>query len=125
MDKNKELTEIKASIEILDKKYRESKGYGEYCDKPCPAEVEDVMYQMISNVYRYIENISNDMYRLHDNHINNYTHLPKLTPSQTEKLLKAAGASEDFDVQKKIIWATDRNGIKNFTAELNIPKKSQ
>lgn len=123
MDKNKELTEIKASIEILDKRYRESKGYGECCDKPCPAEVEDVMYSMIQNVYRYIDTVQSNFWDYQNRHESNYTHLPKLSPSQIEKLLKAAGASEDFDVQKKIIWATDRNGVKNFTAELNIPKK--
>jgi len=121
MDK---LQEIKASIEKLDKNYRESKGYGECCDKPTPAETQDIMYSMIQGVYKYIDYVQSNFYSYQDRHETNYTHLPKLTPSQTEKLLKAAGASEDFNVQKKIIWASDRNGVKNFVAELNIPKKS-
>jgi len=121
MDKLTELKEIKANVEIIDKKYRESKGYGESTDKPCAAETEDMMYSMVQGIYRYIDYIEGNIYSWQDRHIENSTHLPKLTPSQTEKLLKAAGASEDFDVQKKIIWSsTTRAGNKEFEIDLNI-----
>lgn len=121
MDKNKELTEIKASIEILDKKYRESKGYGEVSVKPCDSETSDMLYSMIQGVYRYIDYVQSNIYSWQDNHTKNLFHLPKLTASQAEKLLKAAGANEDFEVSRPIIFArNNRCGGKDFEIKLNI-----
>jgi hypothetical protein len=116
-----ELQEIKANIAKIDKQYRISKGYAEDCNSPTPAEQEDTMYQMLGSVYSYIDRIQSQMYSWQDSHCSNYTHLPKLTPSQTENLLKAAGANKDFEVQKKIIWASTNNqGHKQFLVDLNI-----
>jgi hypothetical protein len=125
MDKNKELQEIKASIETLDKKYRESKGYGEVSTKPCDSESSDMLYSMIQGVYRYIDYVQGNTYNWQDNHTSKSTHLPKLTASQTEKLLKSCGANEDFDVARPTIFArANRNGSTEFIAELKVPKKS-
>jgi hypothetical protein len=117
------LKEIQANIQKLDKEYREIKGYGECCEKPCPAEVEDRMYQMISNVYKYIDYVQSNFYSWQNNHTDSYTHLPKLTPSQTEKLLKAAGADKDFSVEKRVIFASlNRQGNKEFEIDLKTSK---
>ena len=120
MENINKLKEIKASIEIFDKKYRESKGYGE-CTKPSSAEMEDVMYQMVSSVYKYVDYVQSNFYSWQSYHTDNHTHLPKLTASQTEKLLKAAGASEDFDVAKPTIWArANTNKSKSFEIDLKM-----
>jgi len=119
MDK---LKEIKASIEKINKQYRESKGYAAVdCSSPSVAETQDVMYQMINSVYRYIDSVQSNFYRWQEAHSENTTHLPKLTPSQLEKLLKAAGAAGDFEVMKKMAWASTNNrGQKEFLIDLNI-----
>lgn len=126
---NKELEklkEIKASIEKLDKEYRTIKGYGECCDKPCPAEVQDILYSLLNNVYRYIDSSISGIWRWQDDHVTNKTHLPKLSASQIENLLDAAGAEDDFEVQKPIIWASAKyNSTENkdgVVIELQIDK---
>jgi hypothetical protein len=122
---DKKLQEIKASIEKLDKNYRESRGYGESTSSPSKDESADLMYSMIQGVYRYIDYVQGNMYDWQDRHTSNSFHLPKLTPSQIEKLLKAAGAAEDFEVERKHIYAkANRNGSTEFVAELNIKKKA-
>jgi hypothetical protein len=117
------LTQIKADFIKLDKQYRESKAYGDCCDAPSPAEQKDEIYNMIQGVYRYIDYIQSSMYAFQDNLFSNYTILPRLTPSQLEKLLKAAGAEKDFDVIKRSIFASkDRQGNVEF--EVDLGKKS-
>jgi len=116
------LQELRASILDIDKKYREIKGYGDVSSNPCPAEVEDMMYRMLSDVWRYIENVNQSNSTAWDNHMAGNTHLPKLTASQQEKLLKAAGAGDDFQVVKPQIYArASRNGRKEF--EIDLIKK--
>ena len=119
------LKEIRANIEKIDKSYREIKGYGECCDtaKPCEAELKDQLYMMIQSVYRYIDYVSQNVYNWQYDHTKNSTHLPKLSASQTEKLLKAAGAAEDFDVIKPSIFArANRNGNTEFIVDVIKPK---
>jgi len=55
-----------------------------------------------SSVYKYIDYVQSNFWSWQSNHTDNYTHLPKLTPSQTEKLLKAARKYN----QPKIIYSS-------------------
>jgi hypothetical protein len=47
-------------------------------------------------------------------------HLPKLQAGGIEKLLKAAGESENFDVIKRVVYASDKNGV---TALVDLTSK--
>lgn len=104
---NKELQEIKANIEKLDREYRQAKGYGDVSTTPSKNEMEDRMYQMMSNIYRYIDSVASDSYKWQDNHNSVHSHLPKLTASQMEDLLDSCGAGRDFEVRKPAIFAKD------------------
>lgn len=67
--------------------------------------LKTLVYEGESRIYQYLEG---------------KTLLPKLTASQLEKLLKAAGAAEDFEISKKWISASEQKGS---TLEIKIKTK--
>ena len=82
----------------------------------------DAMYNIADNLHRRIDIVDQNHWQKMDNHISASTHLPKLTASQHEKLLKSCGASEDYQVQKPTIWARNRQGNAELVVDLS--KKS-
>lgn len=120
---NKELeklNEIKANIEKFDKQYRELKGYGECCDKPCPAEIEDRLYSMCQNIYRYIDSSISYIYQWQDRHSSG--HLPPIQGAEKlQNALKTLGISEDYEVNKRQLWASvNSQGNNKFEVELKV-----
>jgi hypothetical protein len=47
-------------------------------------------------------------------------HLPKLQAGGIEKLLKAAGEDQNYSVQKRVVFASDKNGV---TALVDLTSK--
>lgn len=126
MDKNKELTEIKANLDTLDDKFKQAKA--DICcidDKSNDVYYKcmDACYQMISSLRQYVYSVEDRMYSNFSDH--NKGHLPKILGAEKmQNAIDTLGISQDYDVQKPIVWiSASRNGTKNFTAELNIPKK--
>lgn len=124
---NKELEklkQIKASIEKLDKEYRAIKGYGECSNAPCPAEVQDMMYQICRNIYSYIDNSISYIYRWQDEHQRG--HLPPINgPEKLQNAIDVLGLDGDYEVNKRQLWAGARYVIgSNGVIELQIDKKN-
>jgi len=116
----KELEQLKESIASLDKKYRESKGYNGDTASPSKPEMEDMMYQMISNVYRYVDSSLSYI----DQWINGHSkgHIPPCSgPEKLANAIEVLGLDGDYQVEKKTIWASNlkytikaskKNGIR-------------
>lgn len=104
---NKEYKELSTVFGNLSEKFKEIKG--QPFDEKSNILMNDMMDNInaqISYIHRRIDYLSDELYKHYD------AHLPKLTAGQLEKLLKAAGASEDFEVRKKVIYANlGRNPI--------------
>lgn len=82
-------------------------------------EFYDRIGAVVNLVYSMSDNIWNGFYQLSsqlDKHCCT-GHLPALTAGQLEKLLKAAGAENDFQVEKKTVWAG-----RNLIAEIKQVK---
>lgn len=93
-------------------------------------EPEDEEYVVMEEFYMRLDAIANLMYKLTDSLWNGIYgiqseldkhcssgHLPKLTAGQLEKLIKVAGAENDFVVEKKTVWAG-----RNLVAEIKQVK---
>ncbi len=118
--KNKELQDLTESFAKVEKNFKELRA--------AMPEKEDIyskcmdsMYSMVNNLHDRINRVSQAGYDYQDSHAKNNFHLPQLTASQKEKLLKAAGADGDFEVMKKPIYAS-RASKNNFNVDLNLKK---
>ena len=76
------------------------------------------VYSMIDNCHARISKMDDYYYKMLSEHYQG--HLPKLTPSQLNAVLKTCGADEDYEVAKRMIFAS-KNEI---TAEYIAPQKS-
>ena len=131
MDKNKELEqnaqklqEIKASLDKTEKEFKQIRAdVGENANNEVYYKCMDACYQMVSSVRQYVYTVEDRMYRMFDEHSKG--HLPKIHGAEKmQNALETLGIDGDYSVQKPTIWVqANRNGTKNFIAELNIPKK--
>ena len=110
---NKEYKELSTVFGSLSEKFKEIKG--QPLDEKGNILVNDMMDNInaqIRYVHQRLDYLSNDLH----NHFD--AHLPKLTAGQLEKLLKAAGASDDFEVRKKVIYASVKSNNRNPVIEV-------
>lgn len=76
-------------------------------------DMYDSMCRMIGNVHDRLDRHGQYMDEVHaklQDHKNSPTHVPALTPTQMNKLMKMVGADGDYQVQPKII-ATKRGDV--------------
>lgn len=100
-----ELKKLKEAVATADKEYRLAKGYTE---ANSPQEMEDRMYQMMSNVYRYVDAVAERLY----DHTKMGKHLPECPSAEhMERALAALGWDGSYSVQKPVIWASTRGGV--------------
>jgi len=114
------LEQLKESIASLDKKYRESRGYGEISDSPGQPEMEDMIYQYMRNVYNYVDSSLSYIWKWQDEHTKN--HLPPILGAEKlQNALKILEIDKDYVVQPKTIFASNlkyiikasrKNGIR-------------
>jgi len=86
----------------------------EMCSKEDLYEAYSYMYQMIDNVWKYMDRLQEVQYE------HTIGHLPKLTATQLKKVLDKCGLSEDFDVKPLVTVYASRQGR---IAEVDLTKK--
>lgn len=126
---NKELKELSETFANISKEFKELRA-GMDMPSADPKNHDmmnrmmDNMYAMINNVHNRIDKVDQQHWQNMDNHMSASTHLPKLSASQHEKLLKSCGASEDYNVIKPSIFASrNRQGNPQFEVDLIKPTK--
>lgn len=130
IDKIEIQTENKENKNSLDNELNKIKAYVEEC-KAATVTVEyvcrddymrsmDYMYNVIDRVRSLVYETENRFYNNLERIFATYTFVPKLTPSQLEKLLEVVGASQDYQVGKKYATASENKGN---TLEIEIKKK--
>ncbi len=124
MDKNKEkLQEARAKLDNLEKNFKELRG--DMTVKPA----DDLYCKIMDNLYYSLQGIRDYIYRIEDNFYNHTStsngHLPQIRGAEKyENALKILEINKDFEVKKPVIYVqANRQGNKEFIAELNIPKK--
>jgi len=105
----KDFMKIDASIEEEDGKFAVA-----YCDEPKSAPKANAEYtaEAMEKVYSYFQSEFNYMWRRIDaiseelwKHKDNHLPCPK-TPSQMQKAIDALGMGDDYEVEKKKIYAS-------------------
>jgi GTP-binding protein EngB required for normal cell division len=121
---NKELKELSEAFATLSNSFKELQS--DMHTKEPDNKMNDMMnymHQMVSNIHDRIDRVDNNHWQKMDNHMSASTHLPKLTASQHEKLLKSCGASEDYSVVKPSIYArATRQGNTEFVVDVTNSK---
>lgn len=121
---NEEMKKLSEAFGQIDKNFKELRAQMGDMSKDNPQQdnmnkIMDMCYQMVSNVHSRIDSLASDNYRWQDNHMQNNTHLPKLTASQHQKLLDSCGAGKDYNIQKPTIYARENgNRGPEFVVDL-------
>jgi hypothetical protein len=116
------LQEIRANIEKINKEYREIKGYSD-ANHPSAVELEDTMYNMMRNIYSYVDSVAQNMYNWEDKHIKNHAPAFK-SAAQLKKFLKTCDMEDDYLVEPKVIQSS-LNRQKCIEFEVDLVKKHE
>ncbi|MEK6881257.1 MAG: hypothetical protein AABY22_16670 [Nanoarchaeota archaeon] len=120
----KNLQEIKANLDKLDKEFKQIRAdVTTDSNNEMYWKIMDNCYQMVSSVRNYIYALEDGIYKDWENHKKN--HPPKLlTATQLENYLEMCGMSNDYNVEKpKIEVRANRQGNKEFQIDLGSIKK--
>lgn len=102
----------------IDKSLKSVASYMEEGEKSCK-EVDYVSaerhWESIRCLHDCLDSVRREIYnesRYLQEYLGRHTLLPKLSPSQLENLLKAAGAENDFEVMRQYAVASEQKGNK-------------
>lgn len=82
-------------------------------------EAFSYVYASIDNVCNYVTEVEREVYSHASSENPKITHLPKLSASQMNKLLKNCGGGEDYVCEPKVVYAGAKKG---WEIELNGKK---
>ncbi len=105
---NDELKKLSEAFGTISKKYLQTKADMGEKDSGMDKKMSDMMgyvYQLIDNLHRRVDYVSQAGYEIYDEHMSKSTHLPKLSVSQMNKLLENCGASDDYVCNPKQVMA--------------------
>lgn len=83
----------------------------ESCSKEDLNQVVDVVYRISENLYAYISRIDEYYWKMFSEHTSNGHLPPILGAEKMDAALKTLGINKDYDVQKKVIYASKNNYI--------------
>ena len=84
----------------------------------CMESMKKNMMNMMESVYSTINSIYGELDSVYGNFAKHQTgHMPPLTAGQLNKIIKVAGAGDDYEVVKKYIYAKNGNLEVNLTAK--------
>lgn len=100
----KELQELRANVEILNKKYKEIRAEMPENHDNKMRDMEDLMWQLISRVHERISYVEDGFYNYTYQH--SVGHIPAIAGAgQMEDCLKTLGLNKDYQVYKPMIAA--------------------
>lgn len=107
---SEELKKLQLSIAKLSKASPDMPGGGmdsETEDDDMEEELANIKYAL-SSLGSYLKYLEEAQYRMSESmYKHNDGHMPKLSAGAMKKLLKVCGMDEDYEVAKKVIYASD------------------
>jgi len=122
---NEELKKLREAIAACESKLniKSTKANGELSDEEDDEEEDEekeAMKEMMQSVVQYIYGIEDMIYKMHTEHRKG--HIPPITsPGKMQKVLKALGVDDDYEVAKPLI--TIANTKQGMLIEASLPDK--
>lgn len=112
------LQSLKKSMDEFHASYEKMKSAeDEYLEKEMEEKLYEESWKIRSEIYSAMDKVYREMYSIVDDlyskiYKHEQGHTPKLTAGQMKKFLETVGASEDYEITKPYIYASEsRRGI--------------